>query len=167
MAKAKKQKVVVRELKSKIKVIESAAKEPIEEEKAEEAPLEELIVDAPSSREFPALPREPLTAQVAEKEPETRTPAATTEAESSAGARYAVQTNVSESEIRRVYQSRIGETKQMSREQTLQIPELRDAKSMFRNREVESLRAEQEDEKYSIEFKPKEAVSKRKLPWEA
>ena len=168
MVKTIKPKRIVREIKPKIRIIEPEIEEQSvgEPQEAGEAPLEEMIVDAPSSREFPTLSAEQARELAQERGAETQTPAATTESEAASGAKYSVQRDISEAEIRKIYQSRATISRQAGSEQTISIPEIRDSKAMFKNREIESLRTEQTDEKYSIDLEPKAPSQKRKLPWE-
>jgi len=168
MSEAKKPKIKIRKIKPKIRIIESEEKEQSVEKEQEsgETPLEGIITGAPSAREFSALQSGQAPEQNRERQPATPTPASTTESEASSGARYAIQRDISEAEIRRVYQSRITGSRQASTEQQISVPEIRDSKAMFKNREIEALRTEQEDEKYSIDLEPKAASPKRKLPWE-
>lgn len=172
MPAAKKTRMIVREIKPKIKIIEPENKEQSVEVQQEtgETPLEDIITDAPSSREFPALSSEQPRGSVRERGSETPTPAATTTAESSSGAKYGIQQDVTEAEIRKVYQSRAVSPRQTGADQAnpqIQVPGLRDTRDMLKNREVEALRTEQADERYSIDIEPKAQSQRRKLPWEA
>ncbi len=172
---AKKPKIIVREIPSKMKVTEIAeepAPEEVSEEHIEETnkepSLESITADAPSAREFPEVTREQQPEQAPRaEEPAIPTPAGTTEAEGRAAVRYDVQRNVTEKEIRKVYQSREAETRTLERNPNLTIPERQDRRDMFSNRELEAFRAdEQEQNKYEISTEPKATSEKRKYPWE-
>ena len=157
MAKTKKSKKIIREIKPKIKVIskkEGAVKESKESEETEEAPLEEIISDAPSAREFPSLLRGEIQEQRAPgPEPSVSTPASTTVEEASAGDRYSIQENVTEEDITRLYQTASPEpprTTLLATRETGSMPSRVD----LTNRELTATRTEQEEDKYDVKIEP-------------
>lgn len=168
MAKARKSKMIVREIKPKIKVIELEQKEEqikIPAEK-EEAPLEEIISDAPSSREFPSI-----TGETAQQE--QRLQGREQEAqpspiiETTGSARYAIQRNVSEQDIARLYQSKTAEITRMERGSG-GIGGISSQRVDLSSRETGAVReGGQEDEKYNIQIEQKPASAKRRYPWES
>jgi len=171
MAKAR----IIREIPSKMKIIEPEAEEQKPEEKEEfreEASLEDLTAGAPSPRAFPTLLRE-------QQIPEQRTgmeeqaaiaPAAseTKEEESKFGAKYEVQRNVTEQEIRKVYNTRAMETRQLESRNPLLLGSERKITTLPRSPEVEAARAgtEEGDKRYELAPETAEPTSKRKYPWE-
>lgn len=172
---AKKPKIIVRDIPSKMKVTEIAeepAAEEAGEEPYEEESLESIAIDAPSAREFPELARAQVPGQPEQptrEESAAATPAATTEAESRGGVRYEVQRNVTEGEIRRAYDTRSAETREIAQRAamiTASPTAIRAA--MIRNPEVEAIRAQSQETEKNYELTPeKEPETKRKkYPWE-
>ena len=68
----KKKKIIVREIKPKIKIVEVEKKEQSVEKPLDvgEPQLEEIVSDAPSSREFPAFSSRPIIERPSEREVE-------------------------------------------------------------------------------------------------
>ena len=163
MTKTKKSKMIIREIKPKIKVTELEQKEGQIKNLIEEAPLEEIISDAPSSREFPSISEE--TAQQEQRlqgrEQEAQNPPII---ETTGSARYAIQRDVSERDIARLYQSKTAEIAGMERGSSGTSSQRVDLSS----REMGVVReGGQEDEKYNIQAEQKSASTKRRYPWES
>jgi hypothetical protein len=173
MVKTKKPKIKVKEITSKIKVTEIKSENQEAQEKEQsgqssgsEESLEDLTADAPSAREFPLLQRRSAESQVPIQEPALATPAATTTSENQNVAKYAVQRDVTEGEIRRNYQS--SSPGQAGRNPMLLSSERTERADAFRNREIDAANAsEQDDDKYNLSIEPKPISLKRKYPWEA
>jgi hypothetical protein len=164
MAKSKKPKIIIRELKKNIKITE-INKEEQAEEALEEQDLEEMAADAPSSRLFPSLqteitPQEQVELPVNEgKKPENQGPV------------YNVQ-NPAEKEIRRVYESREEAVRRPG--ERVRNPMLLSSREergdVLRNREIDALRRQQEEEegeRYEVAEPEAKAQVKRRYPWEA
>jgi hypothetical protein len=175
--KTSKPKMIVREIPSKIKIIEPEAEEQKPEEKEEfreEASLEDLTTGAPSPRVFPTLLRENIpeqrqeTEQVKEGDMSGNLGVIHTEEESKFGAKYEVQRNVTENEIRKVYNTRAMETRQLESRNPMLLGSERKITTLPRSPEVEATRAGTEEEDKRYEFAPEtaEPTSKRKYPWE-
>jgi len=154
---------VIGEIKSKIKIIEKE-EEQVEEQEKEEEPLEDLVMDAPSAREFPEFSMlGGQGAQETERENVAQTPSATTEEENKNPVRYQVQGDISEGEIARIYRTEVSEARPIM----LGIRESdRTSREISANREVESLRTNDEEIKYKLSSEPEKPTKKRKYPWE-
>jgi hypothetical protein len=165
MANPKKPKMIVREIKNEMKVTEIAKEEPETEETSEESSLEDLTADAPSGRDFPQFNQAAIRGQAVED-----LPAAEEKKEENQGPVYNVQ-NVTEKEIRRVYETR---ESSLSSRGVIRNPVLQSSReqrgNQFANQEIEDLRrqrVEEEGDKYDVSPTEPHQASKRKYPWEA
>ncbi len=168
----KKQKVTVRELAPKFKVTEIKGEESGEGAEMEgESPLEDIATDAPSAREFPGAVQNIPPAEQAERAEElTPTPAATTEAEGRTAARYQIQTNISEMELKRVYNTQSAESREIAvRNTMLTASQKQLTNALMRNPEVEAVRGQtaEEERQYEVTPEGKPKTERRKYPWEA
>jgi len=153
---------IIKEIKPETKVIES--KEEKAEEAAEES-LEDITIDAPSAREFPefAMLGGEGSQGIEQRQEIIQTPSATTEEENKNAVRYQVQGDISEGEIARIYRTEVSEARPIM----LGIRESdRTSRGISANREVESLRTNDEEAKYKLSSEPEKPTKKRKYPWE-
>ena len=166
MGKIKKTKVIVREIRPKMKIIESEEEQPVKSP-VKEVPLEEVIADAPSSREFPKFSR--LDADINERQrgEENQWLSSETESEGAPRKIYQIQGNVGEKEARETYQS------SSSQESMISAPLVpKNQRGSFAGRDVmaveDSRTPSQSDEvKYSVKVESQEPAKKRRYPWEA
>lgn len=168
MANQKKPRIIIREIRKNIKVTEISKEPQVEQEEKEET-LEDLTADAPSPRAFPQLTG-PVSQIRAEQPTEAEPKAEEEKKPEERGPVYEVH-NISEEEIRRVYESREEAVRQPGeRVVNPMLMSSRDQQeSSLRNREVEAIRTPREEEKiekYKVTA-PEGRSSKRKLPWEA
>lgn len=169
----KSKKIIVREIAPKFKVTEIKEENADEAPEAqEESPLEELTTDAPSARMFPEsmpLPQTQLPQERIE-EPVIPTPAATTETEGRNAIRYQIQTDISEREIKRVYNTQSAESRSIELKNTmLTAHQGRINMSRMANPEVEALRGQTAEQERHYEITPEDRpkAERRKYPWEA
>jgi hypothetical protein len=160
MPKAKKSKLIVREIKSNIKVTEIKKEEPAELEQ-EEPSLEDIAETGPSARVFPAFEQQETVQQTPE------IPVSEQTTQENRAPIYQVQANVTEKEIRQKYEtskSRFGE----GRAPILGIAPGMERREALGNRELAAARpVNEEDEKYSISTEPQQKKETRRYPWEA
>jgi len=156
---------IIKEIKPKIRIIEKEEEEIEKTEETTEESLEDIALDAPSAREFPefAMLGGQGVQEMAQREDIARTPSATTEEENKNAVRYQIQEDITEEEIKQKYQTNSSEARPILLSTTEQE---RNPRNRFANRELESQRTKNEENRYDLPFESEKPTKKRKFPWE-
>lgn len=171
---AKKSKVKIREIAPKMKIIEEKKEQEAEEN--DETPLEEMTAmpSMPSRGASMPFVSEVRIVEQHAQEVETPTPSGTTEAESRAQVRYGIQRDVSEREIRRVYNERRSSQEASLQGQRALAPPLQNlprqiGPKTLRNDEIGRTAGMEEapEDKYEVNLEKESKGVRRKYPWEA